>query len=62
MRGVDVVTRSDAKDLARLVELVDAGELRVEVAERVPLAELATVHARGEAGELPGKVVITVSA
>ena len=62
VRGVDVVTRSDAKDLARLVELVDAGELRVEVAERAPLAELAGVHARGEAGELPGKVVIAVSA
>ena len=61
VRGVDVVTRSDAKDLARLVGLVDAVELRVEVAERVPLAELAAVHARGEAGELPGKVVIAVS-
>jgi NADPH:quinone reductase-like Zn-dependent oxidoreductase len=61
VRGVDVVTRSNAKDLARLVELVDAGELRVEVAERVPLAELAAVHARGEAGELTGKVVVTVA-
>jgi NADPH:quinone reductase-like Zn-dependent oxidoreductase len=61
VRGVDVVTRSDAKDLARLVELVDAGELRVEVAERLPLAELATVHARAEAGELSGKVVIAVA-
>lgn len=61
VRGVDVVTRSDAKDLARLVELVDAGELRVEVAERVPLSELASVHARGEAGEISGKVVITVA-
>jgi NADPH:quinone reductase-like Zn-dependent oxidoreductase len=62
VRGVDVVTRSDAKDLARLVELIDAGELRVEVAERVPLAELAAVHARAEAGGLSGKVVIAVSA
>jgi NADPH:quinone reductase-like Zn-dependent oxidoreductase len=61
VRGVDVVTRSDAKDLAGLVELVDAGELRVEVAERVPLSELASVHARGEAGEISGKVVITVA-
>jgi NADPH:quinone reductase-like Zn-dependent oxidoreductase len=61
VRGVDVVTRSDAKDLARLVELIEAGELRVEVAERVPLSELASVHARGEAGEISGKVVITVA-
>ena len=62
VRGVDVVTRSDAKDLARLVELIDAGELRVDVAERVPLSELAAVHARSEAGQLSGKVVITVAA
>jgi NADPH:quinone reductase-like Zn-dependent oxidoreductase len=61
VRGVDVVTRSDVKDLTRLVELVDAGELRVDVAERLPLAELATVHARAEAGELSGKVVIAVA-
>jgi NADPH:quinone reductase-like Zn-dependent oxidoreductase len=61
VRGVDVVTRSDAKDLARLVELVDAGELRVEVAERLPLGELAAVHARSEAGELSGKVVVAVA-
>jgi NADPH:quinone reductase-like Zn-dependent oxidoreductase len=61
VRGVDVVTRSDAKDLARLVELVDAGELRVDVAERVPLSELAGVHASGEAGDISGKIVITVA-
>jgi NADPH:quinone reductase-like Zn-dependent oxidoreductase len=62
VRGVDVVTRSDAKDLARLVELIDAGDLRVDVAERVPLNELATIHTRSEAGDLSGKVVITVAA
>lgn len=61
VRGVDVVTRSDAKDLARLVELIDAGNLRVDVAERVPLSELAGVHARSEAGDLSGKVVIAVA-
>ncbi len=62
VRGVDVVTRSDAGDLARLVELVDAGGLRVDVAERAPLADLAAVHARAAAGELSGKAVITVGA
>jgi len=58
VRGVDVVARSDAKDLSRLVELVDRSELRVEVSERVPLSELAAVHARAEAGELPVKVLV----
>jgi NADPH:quinone reductase-like Zn-dependent oxidoreductase len=62
VRGVDVLTRSDAEQLGRLVALIDRGELRVEVAERVPLSELAAVHARAEAGELSGKVVVLVDA
>jgi NADPH:quinone reductase-like Zn-dependent oxidoreductase len=41
------------------VELVDRGELRVDVAERVPLADLPGLHARAAAGDLPsGKVVV----
>jgi NADPH:quinone reductase-like Zn-dependent oxidoreductase len=58
VRGVDVFVRSDAAQLARLVAMVDRGELRVDVDERVPLAELPAVHARAAAGELPGKVVV----
>jgi NADPH:quinone reductase-like Zn-dependent oxidoreductase len=59
VRGVDVFVRSDATQLAGLVARVDRGELRVEVAERVPLAKLPAVHAR--AAELPGKVVVLPS-
>ena len=61
VRGVGVFVRSDAEQLSHLVALVDAGELRVEVAERVPLAELADVHARADAGEVSGKVVVVVA-
>lgn len=60
-RGVSAATvfvRSDADQLARLVALVDGGRLRVDIGERVPLAELATVHARATAGELRGKVIV----
>src|SRR4051812_1537962 len=46
VRGVNVYVRSDAAQLSRLVALVDRGELRVEVAERVALSELPAVHAR----------------
>jgi NADPH:quinone reductase-like Zn-dependent oxidoreductase len=46
--------------LSRLVALLDGGELRVDVAERVPLAELADVHAKVDAGDLSGKVVVAV--
>ncbi|MFC3737791.1 NADP-dependent oxidoreductase [Paractinoplanes deccanensis] len=59
VRGVNMYVRSDAEQLARLAALVDDGELRVEVAERVPLAELPALHASAAAGTLPsGKVVV----
>lgn len=58
-RAVSVFARSDADQLARLVKMIDAGELRVDVAERLPLGELPTVHARSDAGALSGKVVLT---
>jgi NADPH:quinone reductase-like Zn-dependent oxidoreductase len=57
VRGIGLFVRSDAEQLARLVTLVDRGELRVDVAERVPLAELASVHARAATGDLPGRVI-----
>ena len=58
VRGIDLFVRSDAAQLAELVGRVDRGELRVEVAERVPLAELPALHARAASGALPGKVVV----
>jgi NADPH:quinone reductase-like Zn-dependent oxidoreductase len=58
VRAVGVFVRSDAEQLARLVELVDRGELRVDVAERVPLAELPAVHTKAATGALSGKVVV----
>ncbi|MFD4876554.1 NADP-dependent oxidoreductase [Streptomyces sp. NPDC058420] len=62
VRGIDLFVRSDAEQLAHLVELVDGGELRVEVARRVPLAELPALHADAAAGALPsGKVVVITS-
>ncbi len=57
-RAVTVMVHSDADQLAHLVAMVDAGELHVDVAARLPLAELSTVHARAHAGTLPGKVVL----
>ncbi|WP_238476299.1 NADP-dependent oxidoreductase [Agromyces mariniharenae] len=59
VRTVSLFVRSDAAQLARLAQLVDAGDLRVDVSARYPLEELATVHGLGEAGELRGKVVLS---
>jgi NADPH:quinone reductase-like Zn-dependent oxidoreductase len=60
VRSVRLFVRSDAKQLAALVDRVDSGRLHVHVAERVPLADLANVHARSDSGTLAGKTVITV--
>jgi NADPH:quinone reductase-like Zn-dependent oxidoreductase len=60
VRAVGVFVRSDAEQLSRLVALVDTGELRVDVPERFPLAELADVHAKADAGDVSGKVVVVV--
>jgi len=60
VRAVGVFVRSDAEQLSRLTALVDAGELHVDVARRVPLAELPTVHAEDDAGTVSGKVVVVV--
>ena len=61
VRGIDLYVRSDAAQLAGLVDLVDRGELQVDVDERVALADLPSVHARAGAGQLHGKVVVAVS-
>ncbi|MEU7478309.1 NADP-dependent oxidoreductase [Lentzea sp. NPDC042327] len=57
VRGIDLYVRSDAEQLARLVGLVDRGELLIDVGQRVPLAELPALHA---AGAVAGKVVVLV--
>ena len=58
VRGVGVFVRSDPQQLAHLVELVDRGELRVNVTERVPLSELPELHTRSEAGAVSGKAIV----
>jgi NADPH:quinone reductase-like Zn-dependent oxidoreductase len=59
VRTAQVFVRSDAAQLAELVARVDAEDLKIEVAERRPLAELAAVHDQAAAGQLPGKTVLT---
>jgi NADPH:quinone reductase-like Zn-dependent oxidoreductase len=59
VRTARVFVRSDAGQLAGLVARVDAGDLRVEVAERRPLTGLPAVHDQAAAGQPPGKTVLT---
>ncbi|MCE6994153.1 NADP-dependent oxidoreductase [Saccharothrix sp. S26] len=53
------VTRFDADQLTRLVDLVDRGVVVVDVSERHGLPDLPELHRRAEAGDLRGKVLVT---
>ena len=58
VRTEQVSVRGDAAQLAELVARVDAGDLKIEVAQRRPLTDLAAVHDDAVAGRLPGKTVL----
>jgi NADPH:quinone reductase-like Zn-dependent oxidoreductase len=58
VRAVQMFARSDAAQLGELVARVDVGELKIDVAQRRPLADLAAVHDQAAAGELPGKTIL----
>ncbi|HZD74287.1 MAG TPA: NADP-dependent oxidoreductase [Actinomycetota bacterium] len=58
LTAIHMVARNDVKQLAEIVELVDAGALIVQVAESYPLSDLAVVHRKSEAGQTRGKITI----
>jgi NADPH:quinone reductase-like Zn-dependent oxidoreductase len=58
VRSASLWVRSDRAQLTELVAKVDAGQLRVHVADRRPVAELRKVHQDATAGRLPGKTVL----
>lgn len=58
VRAVTIFVQPDGEVLAELVRLIDAGELRVDISERVSLRDLAELHRRADAGEIHGKVVV----
>jgi NADPH:quinone reductase-like Zn-dependent oxidoreductase len=58
--GRYVFVRPNPNQLAELSEMVDAGQLRIEVAATFPLEQAAQAHALVEDGHVRGKVVLTV--
>ena len=58
VRAVSVSARSNAAQLAELVARVDAADLKIDVAARRPLTDLAAVHDEAAAGRLVGKTVL----
>ncbi|MFJ8546901.1 NADP-dependent oxidoreductase [Streptomyces sp. NPDC093586] len=61
VRSAGLWVRSDGAQLGELAAKVEAGTLRLHVAARRPVAELAAVHEDAAAGRLPGKTVLTVA-
>ena len=48
-----------ATQLGELVARVDAGDLKIDVAQRRRLTDLPAVHDQAAAGQLPGKTILT---
>jgi NADPH:quinone reductase-like Zn-dependent oxidoreductase len=62
VRAELLVMSPSSAQLAQIAALVAAGEVRVEIAETIPLAEVRRAHALSEAGHTRGKLVLTVGA
>ncbi|MEU8243438.1 NADP-dependent oxidoreductase [Actinoplanes missouriensis] len=58
VRAMTFVARNDVGQLRALVDLVDAGAVRIDVAASRPLADIASVHRDAEAGRTRGKIVM----
>jgi NADPH:quinone reductase-like Zn-dependent oxidoreductase len=56
-----LVMSPSSEQLAQIAELLAAGEVRVEIAETLPLAEVRRAHELSESGHTRGKIVLVVS-
>ncbi|WP_336632687.1 MULTISPECIES: NADP-dependent oxidoreductase [unclassified Microbacterium] len=57
VRAETVFVHPDAATLSELVSMIDAGRLRVEIAQRLPLEQVPLVHRDADEGKVHGKVV-----
>lgn len=53
-------TRADGAQLRELAERLERGELRVALADTLPLAQAREAHERLEAGGVGGKFALTI--
>ena len=56
-----LVTSPKSEQLAQIAELVADGDVRVEIAEAIPLADVKRAHELSESGHVRGKLVLTVA-
>lgn len=60
VRAATLLVEPDHAGLERLAQLVQKGQLRVEVAATFPLEQAAAAHQLSEAGRTAGKIVLVV--
>jgi NADPH:quinone reductase-like Zn-dependent oxidoreductase len=60
VRAELLVMSPNPEQLARIAELVAGGDVRIEIAETMPLADVAHAHELSEGGHVRGKLVLTV--
>lgn len=57
-----LVAAQSVEQLQRIAGLVAAGDVRVEIAEVIPIAEVARAHELSETGHVRGKIVLALNA
>lgn len=60
LRAELLVMSPTSEQLARIADLVATDDLRVEIAEALPLTEIQQAHELSESGHTRGKIVLTV--
>jgi NADPH:quinone reductase-like Zn-dependent oxidoreductase len=60
VRAELLIMKRNSEQLARIAELVGAGEVHVEISEVIPLAEVRRAHEQSESGHTRGKIVLVV--
>ncbi len=61
-RGAHYLAKPDARELAEIARLIDAGKVRVVINAIYPLEEVARAHKHMENDHIAGKVVLQVAA
>jgi NADPH:quinone reductase-like Zn-dependent oxidoreductase len=62
VRAELLIMSPQTEQLARIAERVAGGEVRVEIAEAMPLADVKRAHELSESGHVRGKLVLTLTA
>jgi NADPH:quinone reductase-like Zn-dependent oxidoreductase len=61
VRAELLVMSPSSEQLARIAELVAAGEVRVEIAETISFTEVQRAHELSESGHARGKIILTLA-